>query len=374
LFKFEQDKLGTPKNLNMKNHFLRTAFFLPLFFLSFFSCEESQFSPKQSFEIGDGVTIDEGILSFVDIKAFRNLIDNKGTREKEQLMKLLSKQVGYVSLGEYVAKLSHYSPKARTISEDEYSIVETNEFLSSILNEDALIGIGDFIFRIDFQNEIVYALPKSLTSQIDEFMSTNPANGNLLKFSTSDDVLSIIESGDYKDFKSGRTAFLCFREGGAGARDSKYQATEVVEKANAPSLVMNADMKHVYQKAGIYFSLMLELKYMYKKADCSSLQCYSSLATDISANVTYRYKRKCTGNDTGNITTTFYAWGDNKLSKRLWESTNALRLFYLDTKFFWTHKGYDPNLLGPAEDDNVEYFLIKQGSREYHLTAIYDNL
>lgn len=290
----------------------------------------------------------------------------------------MDKDKHYVSLRKSVHLQEKSSVNSRKLSAQELQVVETNEFLASLLNENGLITIGEYTFKVNLGSEKVYALNNEFIHQLEDLKNENVENNNILEFSTDDDVLSIIESGDFeKPNANGRVSILCFREGGANRKDDKFEHKELVFRTSSPApptLVMNSDMKHVYQKAGIYFSLMLELKYMWKFDDCSTITCYKQMTTDITANVTYRYRQKCKKNDTGYQSVTYYEKDDNKLNRRLWESASALQLFYLDTKFTWAHKDYDPNLPIPSKSSDINLYLIKDGTRTYHLETISDNL
>ena len=133
-------------------------------------------------------------------------------------------------------------------------------------------------------------------------------------------------------------------------------------------------MKHQYQTAGIYFSLMLELKYMWTVTDSDifvpSSFFWEQQSTNISADIIYQYKVKC-GDDTGLRFERHYVTDDNKLNVRLWESSRALHRYSLHTQFTYDSWGFDPNQ-APFSGSNPVITII--GTNTYTMRDISSNI
>lgn len=81
------------------------------------------------------------------------------------------------------------------MTDDQYDI------LSEVLNKDHIIGIGDYLIKIDFETNSVYTLQKSLLNQYDDLAGINLKNNNITKYSIYDNVLGIL-SGEETAQKS----------------------------------------------------------------------------------------------------------------------------------------------------------------------------
>ncbi|WP_299761903.1 hypothetical protein [uncultured Pontibacter sp.] len=81
---------------------------------------------------------------------------------------------------------------------DEASLFE-DDFFASMVSPQGIIQIGEWVFKIDLRREKVYALPASETSLVANLKQAQPSHDKIRVFSTSDDVLDMIENGMYGD-------------------------------------------------------------------------------------------------------------------------------------------------------------------------------
>lgn len=78
-----------------------------------------------------------------------------------------------------------------SLSNDTLNTIE-DEFLSCILNQDRIIQIRNYIYRIDKENETVFALHVDKIRDYNDLLNENISNPNILKFSTEDDVFDLL--------------------------------------------------------------------------------------------------------------------------------------------------------------------------------------
>jgi hypothetical protein len=127
---------------------------------------------------------------------------------------------------------------ARKIEEEnENNEFELDPLFATLLNEDYVIQIGDNIFKIDLENETVLVLKASEYSNLESFNSAN-----VMSFTTSDNVLDILEGIELPDSERG------------GCPSAKIGPLYWTVYGG------HVEYKIVYQKAGIYFSLQSKIK------------------------------------------------------------------------------------------------------------------
>jgi hypothetical protein len=75
------------------------------------------------------------------------------------------------------------------------SIQEMDDFLGQLLNEDGIIQIGNFIYKVNLQSQKVFVLPATNSSEYQDLVNENKSNKNIRQFTTNDDVIYLAESG-----------------------------------------------------------------------------------------------------------------------------------------------------------------------------------
>ena len=167
----------------------------------------------------------------------------------------------------------------------------------------------------------------------------NLSNAKVMWFSTSDDVLPLLESGSTgtlnTDNKGARAEWFWCRENGV----PEDKAKDTNPTFNGGQFEYLADFKHCYQKAGVYFSLMSELKYM-KKNDGKVGAIYDEVFTNIQLKAFYRYQPKC-GSEriSSNPEVSGFSYG-RKLTRRPYEDVTGLHKFEFHSTY--TYEDYAP--------------------------------
>jgi hypothetical protein len=282
----------------------------------------------------DVVTVANNTVSFKSIQAYRNLIDNSTDETRAELVKFVNDVNGFLSLKERV-KLQVANGKTK-----EQEVVADDDFLTLLLNQNGVIRLGEYYFKVDFNNEKVLVARE----QGDLLNSQSKA---VMSFSTSDDVLTLLDAGytsSPEENSGGRTEFLC-----GGGCASYNLGIEYPQNSISGNKIVTRSR---YVKAGIYFELSHHCyTYFFQKPSVDK-GTYTPLTT-----YSRKFVMNCGRQDRHDSRTNFpmpfsgestdvYTPGDV-----LWDwkqiihaGTEGLRKIYLDTKY--TVAGYNPNLSG----------------------------
>jgi hypothetical protein len=82
---------------------------------------------------------------------------------------------------------SYYQIKKPSSTSDQY--------LDNLLNEDLAIKIGNFIYRVNMEDEKVFVLHAKFNDQYSELVDENVRNTNIQVYSTEENVIDLVESG-----------------------------------------------------------------------------------------------------------------------------------------------------------------------------------
>jgi len=123
-----------------------------------------------------------------------------------------------------------------------------DEYLAQILNDDWIVQIGDYLYRVNKPTESVYVLPASNLSEYQDLVNENKSNKNIRKFSTEQDVIELAESGD-----AGQKALFC-NESGIGGKESISNVTPIGNTG------FDFWCYNDFNKYGIYYSLAVWVK------------------------------------------------------------------------------------------------------------------
>jgi hypothetical protein len=118
--------------------------------------------------------------------------------------------------------------------------------LAQILNEDWIVQIGDYLYRVNKPTELVYVLPASNVSEYQDLVNENVANKNIRKFSTEEDVVELAERG-----AEGQKGLFC-GEGGVSSRSQSVQHGSALNTTTG----ITSTLRH--SKFGIYFTIVME--------------------------------------------------------------------------------------------------------------------
>ncbi len=148
-----------------------------------------------------------------------------------------------------------------------------DEFLLSILNEDNIVQIGSFLYKLNILEEKVYVLSASKIDEYTDLVNENLKNKNVRKFSTQESVIELAESGAL-----GEKGLIC-SEDGVGSRSQSVNQSNGTNNTSASS-------KLSHNKFGIYFTITLET--------WSNESLGSTFVYEFSSNTGERtYKVKC---------------------------------------------------------------------------------
>lgn len=269
------------------------------------------------------VEINNGVAHFKSLENYTSVLENTDDNFRKSLIKYLDNQSSYKSF-KSVYKYTGSNVEVRKLSTKEESIVEDNDFLSTILNDERMVAIGDYVFKISFDDELVYAASLNNVSLVEAVKNENSENPEVQVFSTDDDVLHLLEEGS-SGTVNGRTNLFC-GESGADAKDDKG----FDDCPYAYCAGYRQDNKVVYQKAGVYFSLQAKTKFQY----LSGIGIWVAAdAGDQSIDFYYKYEPKCKGVSEGS--SILYDDGsDNELNKRIYESTRGLHKYRYNAYFY----------------------------------------
>lgn len=170
------------------------------------------------------------ILEFTSFDDYRNLVESEA--EKELFMASRRQEL-------------QTAPNARINSPDITQEIPDG-FLEYLLDENGTVIIGDYLFKVLYKDGIVYAA-KRTSQAANEIQEGKFDNKGVMKFSTEEDVLSLIEAG-HTSSPGGLNAGI-FCGGGCGSYDLSTPTT-------AFNPIGNYYYTRVrYVKAGIYFEL-----------------------------------------------------------------------------------------------------------------------
>lgn len=176
-----------------------------------------------------GVNLENSLVVFENFDRFRSIA------ESDSLKNLLIEK-----RSEFGTSFSR--PNSRTTEENEFP----EGFLEYILDPTNSVVIGDYLFQVHFSEELVYAAPVN-TGAADQLQEGKVDAKGIMKFSTNDDVLDLIESG-YTSSPGGENAAI-FCGGGC----SSYDLSTSTAPFNPSGNWYYTRVRYV--KAGIYFEL-----------------------------------------------------------------------------------------------------------------------
>ena len=242
---------------------------------------------------------------------------------------------------------------------------EMPEFLQEILNADKIVTIGSFYVKIDLQNQRVLAIQSNKLDSYNDLVNDNLRATGLLQFTMDDgnalEIMEGIEAGtgsinNYKDrivkisnnevaeltMASGPSEniitdelFSCANPGGQERKENQAWGLEFAE-SSCPSPGNNmarnmGDLKLVYQKVVVYFSLIAKEKCRRVCVFGGSVNTSPTISVDMFLSGTVTYKR-CGWNDkSANYTSNFT--NSNEKSWRPFESSRRLANYNFTVQF-----------------------------------------
>lgn len=216
------------------------------------------------------------------------------------------------------------------------SLMEDNADFFSTLDENGVISIGDYYYRVDVCNEKVYVINSGFITQDawNAFLEGDVSNGQVGWFDTYVDVLQAIEDG-YTTTPAiipEDDAFL-----NAWPFERWHEEMRLQRDTNSVSNNTRLDGMIAYDKFGIYFHFHAKEKF--QRNTNISFFCSPTWITkadgpkDWYVNYNYKCRQKRRNNDlTGNGTLTVQNnsyGGEDKVKKTFYEGWRGLQKLYI---------------------------------------------
>ena len=214
------------------------SLFLAIVGIGIFGCKKSMINPSNqnlSTSSEFNISSDGKMLIFKTTDDYKKVVNNPTEEIKSKFLKEVA-NFKHTTYSELLSK-SKSSENDELLGDDD---------LAQILNEDWIVQIGDYLYRVNKPTELVYVLPASNVSEYQDLVNENVANKNIRKFSTEDDVVELAESG-----AEGQKSLFC-GEGGVGSRSQSAQHGSALNTTTG----VTSTLRH--SKFGIYFTIVME--------------------------------------------------------------------------------------------------------------------
>lgn len=201
-----------------------------------------------------------------------------------------------------------------------------------ILDPNGMVIIGEYLFSLDFEKELVGVTDDF--SLLYKMRLKNFSNNKILSFDFEENIL------DYLDLKpnessKGRINLFCNDRRASGDMDKEkfYEYSD-----NFAEIDYRVKVKHGYQKAGIYFSLMTEIKHMSLDQSAGNLSPWASSNTYLSLDFRYsKYKPRCKADEFGPTNKVIEPW-ENKINHRPYESSRGLAKYEIKSEYVFEER------------------------------------
>lgn len=177
------------------------------------------------------VTAKNNLLIFKSKRDYEMAVNNPSEETKKKFLQKVNNLTSFVSIN----KLMQTNP--RTDSTDMTDIL-TDEYLSSILNEDLAVQIDDRIYKLDPADDKVYVMKDEYIADYSDLVAGDLSNENIKEYSFDEDVLERVEMEDEPN------RIFCSEDGHGSryvSRGFTYSTTQYILAQ--------------YVKLGIYFYL-----------------------------------------------------------------------------------------------------------------------
>lgn len=158
-------------------------------------------------------------------------------------------------------------------------------------------------------------------------------NSNIMVFKFDEDILDILESNSNASINSRVMIFCNDRRAEGNMEKEKFY--EYSDFDNWNEVEYRVKVKHGYQKAGIYFSLMTQIKHMSRPVGSTF---WTSSNTYLRLDKRYsRYKPRCRSGEFGPTLPITMAW-DNKINNRPYESSRGLARYEIRSEYIFEER------------------------------------
>lgn len=216
------------------------SLFLAIVGIGVVGCKKETIT-QDSREITPEFEASKNLVSFKSIESYENFINNYEEDQKEIALEKLKKnnfQNYFTKKENLVLAKNDDGPDS-----DDY---EMDDRFGQLLNQDGVIRIGDYLFKVNLPLEEVRAVPFTDEDSYSEALALiNSSSKDVMVFSTDDDVLDIITTG--------------MQEKCGGS--SSFNETRLIE--NHPGMIGGERFRFRarYFKAGIYNRVVIRGKH-----------------------------------------------------------------------------------------------------------------
>jgi len=272
--------------------------------LFFTACQKEQLvqtTQKESKEIE--VFFKSNFLAFKTVESYKKTIGD------------LSEEKTLVNLKQINQNPLRNLKKSTSLDEDLYP-----EFLLTILNEDKIVQIGEWIIKVDMEKNIVSVINEENYDLVDNLIE-GVTNKKIYQFSTSDDVLDLLEDGSKGTVNTPQLKGIFCKEGYAADHNSHHTI-------NVNGFLVQTQCR--YYKGGIYYSLF---------AQVSNVPPNPYAVSRVIMNLTYGFRSRCgRGYDRPLGSNTSYDSNipiniSHDITVRVYESNTNLAWYSLSTQF-----------------------------------------
>jgi hypothetical protein len=226
------------KNLSNMKKLMYGALFLAAVGIGVVGCRKESLQKQMVQDVNSSsefnITSDGRMLIFESIDDYKKVVNDPSDESKAKFLN-------------EVANLKHTTyAELLSLKKSESNDLLGDDDLAQILNEDWIVQIGDYLYRVNKPTESVYVLPASNVDQYEDLVNENKSNKNIRKFSTEDDVIELAENG-----AEGQKGLFC-GEGGVGSRSA------TINHGSAPNTNSGVTSTLRHSKFGIYFTIVME--------------------------------------------------------------------------------------------------------------------
>jgi len=296
------------------------------------ACEEQQVAVEQTATselIGNDVFMKDNVVTFRNMDYYISFVEGvKNEDKKKSLVGKIKDVTGYVP---YYKTLQKARPGISSRSEDEISFLEEDDFITTLLNNDGIIEIGPYVFKVNLLTERVYVLESIYKEELMGELIAENDHPMIQVFSTNDEVLTMLQNGEKSNIAS-RT------EGCDEVPAIGYDRATISIHSDT-NWTFRLDGFHKYTKAGIYYSLVAKAETCYKLIDEEDKD-YVAYKTTLGINWNdCLWWKKC-GQRYDNVTGGTSLAATSFIKQRHYESaTKRLSKYYLETEFAWYANG-----------------------------------
>ncbi|MFD2188791.1 hypothetical protein [Aquimarina celericrescens] len=347
---------------------------------AFISCDEEEAEQELlKKELSDpgtrtSVVIRDNQLVFSSVEVFESMIENDQVTTSH-LNSILNQNYNnfnslYKKLNNEAENLYYNQTVYGFDNEEESPIL-------NILNENEMVTIGDWVFKVDLTHQIVGVTWQGNQNVFDALSISDFNEDRIYWFGTEDDVLLLLEEGSegtlnreqledrinkaiqrtqqittksYCSFNNRQDSSTNF------LKDKKIIISTVQCGDSANDCIRyEADMKHVYQKAGIYFSLQSKIKYRSGGSPQCAYGTPGATKTTLSTVVSYYYerRRRFRRNEKKSGSLNDYQLHDNRSKVRSYRGTRSLKHYRLNTTFTYRRRDACVSICGPGPQVTV---------------------